>query len=77
MRFLEASTFPSRRLNFRAIARRSATAGRDRPGALHGPEVVLFDQPTSALDPEMIKEVLDMMVLLPRTASPWRSSPTR
>ncbi len=28
------------------------------------PKVMLFDQPTSALDPEMIKEVLDVMIEL-------------
>ena len=26
------------------------------------PEVMLFDEPTSSLDPEMVKEVLDVMV---------------
>ena len=30
------------------------------------PEVMLFDAPTSALDPEMIKEVLDVMIELAR-----------
>jgi general L-amino acid transport system ATP-binding protein len=30
------------------------------------PEIVLFDQPTPALDPEMIKEVLDVMIELAR-----------
>lgn len=29
-----------------------------------GPEIMLFDEPTSSLDPEMIKEVLDVMVEL-------------
>src|SRR5947209_3820472 len=33
--------------------------------AMH-PKVMLFDAPTSALDPEMIKEVLDVMVELAR-----------
>ena len=28
------------------------------------PKVMLFDEPTSSLDPEMIKEVLDVMVQL-------------
>ncbi len=28
------------------------------------PEIMLFDVPTSALDPEMIKEVLDVMISL-------------
>lgn len=31
------------------------------------PEVLLFDEPTSSLDPEMIKEVLDVMVDLAET----------
>jgi ABC-type polar amino acid transport system ATPase subunit len=26
------------------------------------PEIMLFDEPTSSLDPEMIKEVLDVMI---------------
>ncbi|MBV8335607.1 MAG: amino acid ABC transporter ATP-binding protein [Alphaproteobacteria bacterium] len=30
------------------------------------PEIMLFDDPTSALDPEMIKEVLDVMIELAR-----------
>ena len=30
------------------------------------PEVMLFDEPTSALEPEMIKEVLDVMIELAR-----------
>jgi general L-amino acid transport system ATP-binding protein len=30
------------------------------------PKVMLLDEPTSALDPEMIKEVLDVMVELAR-----------
>ena len=30
------------------------------------PEVMLFDEPTSVLDPEMIKEVLDVMIELAR-----------
>ena len=30
------------------------------------PEIVFFDEPTSALDPEMINEVLDVMVELAR-----------
>lgn len=29
-----------------------------------GPKIMLFDEPTSSLDPEMIKEVLDVMVEL-------------
>jgi general L-amino acid transport system ATP-binding protein len=28
------------------------------------PKIMLFDEPTSSLDPEMIKEVLDVMVKL-------------
>jgi len=28
------------------------------------PKVMLFDDPTSALDPEMVKEVLDVMISL-------------
>src|SRR3546814_10695048 len=28
------------------------------------PKIMLFDKPTSALDPEMVKEVLDVMVNL-------------
>ena len=28
------------------------------------PKLMFFDEPTSALDPEMIKEVLDVMMLL-------------
>jgi general L-amino acid transport system ATP-binding protein len=31
------------------------------------PEVMLFDEPTSSLDPEMIKEVLDVMIDLAET----------
>ena len=31
------------------------------------PKIMLFDEPTAALDPEMIKEVLDVMVDLPDT----------
>jgi len=31
------------------------------------PKIMLFDEPTSAMDPEMIKEVLDVMVGLART----------
>ena len=31
------------------------------------PEVMLFDEPTSSLDPEMIKEVLDVMIELAET----------
>ncbi len=31
------------------------------------PEVLLFDEPTSSLDPEMIKEVLDVMIDLAET----------
>jgi general L-amino acid transport system ATP-binding protein len=30
------------------------------------PKVMLFDEPTSSLDPEMVKEVLDTMVDLAR-----------
>ena len=30
------------------------------------PKVMLFDEPTSSLDPEMIKEVLDVMLELAR-----------
>ena len=41
--------------------RRPAAAGRDRPGAGDGPPVMLFDEVTSALDPELVKEVLDVM----------------
>ena len=26
------------------------------------PKIMLFDEPTSSLDPEMIKEVLDVMI---------------
>ena len=32
------------------------------------PKLILMDEPTSALDPEMINEVLDVMVGLARTA---------
>ena len=32
------------------------------------PNVILFDEPTSVLDPEMFKEVLDVMINLARTA---------
>ena len=28
------------------------------------PKIIFFDEPTSALDPEMIREVLDVMVTL-------------
>ena len=28
------------------------------------PKIMLFDEPTSSLDPEMVKEVLDTMVAL-------------
>jgi general L-amino acid transport system ATP-binding protein len=31
---------------------------------LHDPKVLFLDEPTSALDPEMIKEVLDVMIEL-------------
>lgn len=31
------------------------------------PEIILFDKPTSALDPEMTKEVLDMMKVLAKS----------
>ncbi len=31
------------------------------------PKIMFFDEPTSALDPEMIKEVLDVMVDLAET----------
>jgi general L-amino acid transport system ATP-binding protein len=31
------------------------------------PKIILFDEPTSALGPEMIKEVLDAMVELARS----------
>ena len=31
------------------------------------PKIVLFDVPTSALDPEMIKEILDVMIELADT----------
>ena len=41
--------------------RRSATAGRDRAGAGMEPPIMLFDEPTSSLDPEMINEVLQVM----------------
>jgi general L-amino acid transport system ATP-binding protein len=30
------------------------------------PEIILFDEPTSSLDPEMVKEVLDTMIALAR-----------
>ena len=30
------------------------------------PKIMLFDEPTSSLDPEMIKEVLDVMIALAR-----------
>ena len=32
------------------------------------PKVMLFDEPTSSLDPEMVKEVLDTMIGLAVTA---------
>ena len=34
------------------------------------PKIMLFDEPASALDPEMIKEVLDVMIELADTGSP-------
>lgn len=39
-----------------------STWHRARP--LHGFEGMLFDQPSSALDPEMVKEVLETMIPL-------------
>ena len=42
------------------------------------PEVLLFDEVTSALDPELVGEVLEVMKDLgPGRARPWSSSPMR
>ena len=40
---------------------RAAAAGRDRPRADDAPRVMLFDEVTSALDPELVGEVLVVM----------------
>ena len=41
------------------------------------PDVMLFDEPTSVLDPEMVGEVLSVIQDLAKEASPWSWSPTR
>jgi glutamate transport system ATP-binding protein len=44
----------------------AAAARRDRSRSAMDPKVMLFDEPTSRLDPEMINEVLDVMTSLAR-----------
>ena len=41
--------------------RRPAAAGRDRPGPGHGPQVLLLDEITAALDPELVGDVLEIV----------------
>ena len=43
-----------------AVVRRTASLGQAMRFGVK-PKVMLFDQPTSALDPEMLQEVLDVM----------------
>ena len=40
---------------------RPAAAGGDRPGARDGPDILLLDEVTSALDPELVAEVLSVI----------------
>jgi len=42
--------------------RRAAATGGLLPALAMNPRIMLFDEPTSELDPEMIKEVLDVMM---------------
>ena len=43
---------------------RTAAARRDCARLCMNPKIMLFDEPTSSLDPEMVKEVLDTMIAL-------------
>ena len=45
----------------RRPVRRPAAAGRHRPGAGHRPRLLLLDEVTAALDPELVGEVLDLL----------------
>jgi len=49
-------------LKYRSAFRWSAAAGSDRPRPVVA-KIMLFGEPTSALDPEMVREVLDVMLL--------------
>jgi ABC-type polar amino acid transport system ATPase subunit len=51
-------------LETRAIVGWPAAAGMQVRALAMSPKVMLFDEPTSALGPELIKEVLDVMVEL-------------
>jgi ABC-type multidrug transport system ATPase subunit len=42
----------------------ASSSGLPLPGPGDGPKVILLDEPTSALDPEMINEVLEVMIQL-------------
>ncbi len=56
-----ASGWPTRPTPIRQAVRRPAAAGRDRPRAGLRPRLLLLDEITSALDPELVGEVLDLV----------------
>jgi polar amino acid transport system ATP-binding protein len=68
MRLLERVGSPARRASTRTPVRRSAAARGDRAGARDRPEVLLLDEITSALDPELVGEVLELVRELAATA---------
>jgi len=65
-KLLERVASPPTRTSNPPALRRPAAARGDRPRARHGPDRDAVDEPTSALTPEMINEVLDVMVELAR-----------
>src|SRR5262245_58931176 len=68
LRYLERVRTPDQALNYPG----QVSGGQHERVAIAGavcmsPRIMLFDEPTAALDPEMIKEVLDVMVELARS----------